>query len=280
VNDNVQMLLLSVKELSDKLKRQEETTLAIQDNIEIFIQLYESRNGVVDYVITKHENDLKTSRDTLAIVRDQAMIVSEDVKVMQSKCMQRIALLTTKIDKYVEDTSECHGTHVSVDEHNQLRVHLEDQMRENDMKYDHLFLTVQQQLDEYQRRSEELEVVKNVAMRAKKRREAALSDIQTKYRILAETVEKDSNVIEVLDDLAIECSMPKKGNCLRDDAKKVHFNIETTESSFDDEINENNNFDSPQFSQVSVGMKNTHGHEDNDSEFGNSLLLLDELQIY
>ena len=140
-----------------------------------------------------------------------------------------------------------------------------------DIKCDHVLLTAQQQWEEYKRRSEGMEVVTGVLARAKKRRESTLVDIETKYRVLTESIENESKTAEIFDYVDQVDETAKQCNVRHRDSRKVHFFVEIDDQTRD-EVNEN--------------TESTIQHydiDDNESEFENStgnLVLLDEHSIH
>ena len=152
-NQNLDRLELkrTVQETKEKVQELEEITSTLQDFVEDFVKLYEHRNGVVDYVVTKHENDLKTSRDAICVVGDQVESYSKQMSWMKCQFMQHIEMLPMKLEGHVEDLKKSMETYVSVDELNQLRRNLEDQIMECDIKCDHIVLTARQHWEEYKR---------------------------------------------------------------------------------------------------------------------------------
>ena len=266
---NLNMVELEGKnKTNQKVKELEEITSAVQDFMEDFVKLYECRNGVVDYVITKHENDLKTSRDTICAVDEKVELFSKMLSSMESKFIHHVELFPLKLDGYVEDLKRSNETYVSVDEHNQLRMNLEAQILECDMKCDHALLTAQQQWEEYKYRSDEVEVVKGVLTRAKKRRELALSQIQSKCHILTEIMENESKTCDSYENMVRADPITKNTSLHLDDSRKVHFVVE---------------IDEPHYDGLSENTTSTLRYEieDNESEFGNSvsLIFLDEHSI-
>ncbi len=190
---------------------------------------------------------------------------------MERKFIQHIYVLPMKLDDYVNDLKKSNETYVSIDEHNQLRINLEDQIMGCDMKCDHVLLTAQQQWEEYKRRSEGMEVVTGVLARAKKRRESTLADIETKYRVLTETIENESKTAETFDDMDYVDPTTKHCNVRHKDSRKVHFFVEIDDPTHDG-VNENTESTIQQYEI-----------DDNESEFGNStgnLVLLDEHSVH
>ena len=266
---NTQDLRRYIKEMNGKVGGLEEASSVVHYFIDDFIKRYEYRNGVVDCAITKHENDLKTLHDAIASVHDQVKVSSKEMAVAESKITRYVDFLSAKFDEHIDGLKMSNESFVSVDEHNQLRINLEDQILECDMKCEHVLLTAQQQWEEYKRRSDEADVVKGVlSTRAKKRREFALAGIQSKYHILTESIDNESKTSEIYDDIVQEDSIMKTCNVVCN-TRKVHFHDEIDEPS-SDVMDENKGY-SPQYEV-----------EDNESEFGNSinLVLLEEHSIH
>lgn len=260
-----------IKESNKKIGELEEVTSFVQDFVEDFVKVYECRNGLVDSVITKHENDLKSSRDAIGSINAQVQTIYLELSAMERKVIRHIDLLPMKLDEYVNDLKKSNEMYVSIDEHNQLRINLEDQIMGCDIKCDHVLLTAQQQWEEYKRRSEGMEVVTGVLARAKKRRESTLVDIETKYRVLTESIENESKTAEIFDYVDQVDETAKQCNVRHRDSRKVHFFVEIDDQTRD-EVNEN--------------TESTIQHydiDDNESEFENStgnLVLLDEHSIH
>jgi hypothetical protein len=277
INTNVQTLAGNIKKILEKVLHQEKVTSTIQDNIEDFLRVYESRSNVVDFVITQHENGLKTTRDAIGDVDRQTKLVSSDMIEIKDVFDRKMQLLQAKLEVYKEASTERDDVNVSVDEHNQLRLDLEDQIMECNMKYDHVLLTVQQQWEEYKHRSDELEVLKGVAIRAKKRREVTLQEIRTKHNVLTQIIEDENEckVSEVMEDLGAEDHVCKDSNIYRDE-----FKAEIHEPEYDDESE--NIYIHRETIQPCIECNIRYENEDNDSEFGNSinLVLLDEISIH
>lgn len=265
---NAQELKGSIKEMNEKVRGLEEASMTLQYFLDDFVKRYECRNGVVDSIITKHENDHKTSRDAIYGVCDQVKLYSTELSAVESKLLKRIDVLPRKFEEYFDGLKMSNETYVSVDEHNQLRINLEDQILECDMKCEHILLTAQQQWEEYKRRSDEVDVVKGVLTRAKKRREFALASIQSKYNVLTESIDNESKTSDIYDDIVRADPIVKNCSIIRD-SRKVHFHDDIDEPSYDG-IDEN------------TGCSVQYEVEDNESEFGNSinLVLLEEHSIH
>ena len=271
VNDEFQNVVLEegpIKDIHEKLRGIEEDSSAVQCFMEDFVKLYECRNGVVDAVITKHENDLKTTRDAICTVSKQMKHYVQDFSAVESKVMRQIDSLPLHFKEHINELKLSNETYVSVDEHNQLRMNLENLIMECDMKCDHVLLTAQHQWDEYKRRCDDADVVKGVLTRAKKRRELALSSIQSKCHVLTELMDNESKTSEIYDDI-VHCDSVMK-HSHHDDARKVHFHVAATDESSNDGVNEN------------TGYSLQYEMEDNDSEFDISvnLVLLEEHSIH
>jgi hypothetical protein len=261
-NPNVNILALNrtVKETKQKVRELEEMTSSVQDFVENFVKFYEDRNAVVDCVITKHENDLKTSRDAICIVGDKIGLYSKQLALLESKLTQHIDSLPIKLDGCVEESTKSNETYVSVDEHNQLRMNLEHQILACDIKCDHILLAAQQQWEQYKRQCDEVEVVKGVLTRTKNQRKFALANIESRYRILTETIENESKTCDSNDKMIHAEPIMKNSSLHHDDARKVHFQDE----------------------RENTGYTLHYEFEDNESEFGASvsLMLLDEYSVH
>jgi hypothetical protein len=262
VHQNVNILELknTVKETRKKVQELEEITISVQDFMEDFVKLYECRNGVVDFVITKHENDLKTSRDAICIVGEKVQSNSEHLSSIERRFIQRMNVLPMKLEGCVEEVKKSNEMFISIDEHNQLRRNLEDQVMACDIKCEHILLMVQQYGEECKRQCDEVKVIKGVVTRAKKRRESALSNIESRYRILTETIENESKTNKTHENMNHADPIMKNCSLHHDDSRKVHFDAESENTS----------------------CTLRYEFEDNESEFGTSvsLVLLDEHSIY
>jgi hypothetical protein len=285
INTNVLSLAIHVEKIKNSVARQETVTSTIQSSIDDFLRLYDNRNDVVDIVITQHENDLKTARVAIGGIDRQTEAISRDVIKVKHMLEQNMRVLQEKLELHIESSTEREDMLVSVDEHNRLRLNLEDQIMECNTKYDHILMSVQQQLEQNKHRSEELEVVKGVVARAKNRREFALKEIKMKHHMLAQIMEHENEckTDEIIDYLVLNDHACKDSKVHRDNAnasENKHFSVEMKESEY---IHKRETIS--RYTEVihpCVGGNIRFENEDNDSEFGNSinLVLLDEISIH
>jgi hypothetical protein len=235
VNTNVRSLTGTIKIVLEKVVDHQVMISAIQENIEDFASRHKDKYASMDTAIKTTKSEIVSLLDALGNVDQQTQLFSQDIQLIKKIFYQNVDVLHANIDKYIlskmqEKEESLDEIHVSIDEHNQLRFDLEDQILECNMKYDHILLTIQHQSDESKRRSEEQEIVKAVSSRAKKRRDIALKNVQGKQRILSQIVEdeNESNNDEIQDctsksDNPVEKELIDHTVCTVDDIEGILF---------------------------------------------------------
>jgi hypothetical protein len=280
---NTKLLSLSstVKILLGRVVDHESILKSFQRNEDDFHRQYIDRNKTIDSLFLKTRSDIEGIVNAVEVIDKNNKILTQDYEVMKQVCYHNIDAVQAKVEHMSTKTALCVDTHVSIDEHNQLRSYLEDQILECNIKIDHSFLTLQQQYDETNCRCDELKLISEVSTGYANQQDESSGDRN-------KSKEKDLPQIDTRS-IAFD-SMDGQKNRITDIRKNLFDDTSTVglEESFLEEVDsvdekeyitQSETFSTQSKEKVVYVMHNEF--DDEDSVFGGSanLVFLSELNI-
>lgn len=294
MNTKIRSLNGTIKVILDRVVDHQSKIFLLQKNIKDFLQRYNDRNDAMDTLFSEKRTEIECILDAVEVVDHHNKILTQDFKIMKHAFYHNLDVMHTKVDECIVSMMSakdgcCDETFVSIDEHNQLRSHLEDQILECSMKYDHVLLTVQQQYNETKRRCEELHDCRDVSMGNKLRLDYSPTGSQSNNLpcIQANDKAKQTNVDEIIgvDTQSIDLDFRKSSSHSERDRNLID---DASSAAFDDTfIDDSGNSDENEYLKLVQSAKEkvfcpeNDEQKDDDSLFGSSvnLIFLSEMNI-
>jgi hypothetical protein len=296
-NTKLRSLSSTIKVMVERIVDHQSILAWLQKNVDNFYLRYNDRNSTIDSLLSQTKTEIGDVINALAVVEDNTKGLTQDFKVMKHVFYHNIDAVQSKLDECIElNSSEkiaiCESF-VSIDEHNQLRSNLEDQLLECSMKFDHVLLRVQQQYEETKSRCDELQIISEISRRNKKRHEKSNED-QEKYRLSNHATLDDRNFDDVIqvDTKSIALDLKKIHEKLEKDDRNLIDDTSTVDldESFVDDVDDGkeNEYIGHSVSNAITTkdkiarVEHTNEFDDEDSLFGGrvNLVFLSEMNIH